>query len=102
MDRDNAKTKTIDIKKLEQSIDKTLPMIRNNVILALNKQIENGIKSESFHGQKEYFQNAILLAELNERLGNKKMNKLIDILNTKTSFIIVAAVCTATLVYIFR
>ena len=91
--------KTIDIKKLEQNIDKTLPMIRNNVILALNKQVENGIKTN----QQEYFKNAILLADLNEKLGNKKkMNKLIDILNTKTSFIIVAALCTAALVYIFN
>ena len=77
MDRDNAKTKTIDIKKLEQSIDKTLPMIRNNVILALNKQIENGIKSESFHGQKEYFQNAILLAELNERYSAEHIKQFV-------------------------
>ena len=90
--------KTIDIKKLEQNIDKTLPMIRNNVILALNKQVEIGIKTN----QQEYFKNAILLADLNEKLGNKKMNKLIDILNTKTSFIIVAALCTAALVYIFN
>lgn len=102
MDRDNAKTKTIDIKKLEQNIDKTLPMIRNNVILALNKQVENGIKSQNPDVQTEYFQNAILLADLNEKLGNKKMNKLIDILNTKTSFIVVAALCTAALVYVFR
>lgn len=93
--------KTIDIKKLEQNIDKTLPMIRNNVILALNKQVENGIKSQNPDMQTEYFQNAILLADLNEKLGNKKMNKLVDILNTKTSFIIVAALCAASLVYIF-
>lgn len=94
--------KTIDIKKLEQSIDKTLPMIRNNVVIALNRQVENGMRTESIQGQKEYFQNAILLAELNEKLGNKKMNKLVDILNTKTSFIVVAALCVAALTYIFN
>lgn len=92
---------TLDSKKINENCEKTVPLIKNNILIGINRSIDAGMKEINSSCQKEHYQNALLLATLHENLGNKKM-KLVDILNTKTSFIIVAALCTASLVYIFR
>lgn len=94
--------KTLDSKKIEENCEKTIPLIRNNILIGINRSLDAGMTEINPSNQKEYYQNALILANLHENLGNKKMNKLVDILNTKTSFIIVAALCAASLVYIFN
>lgn len=94
--------KTLDSKKIEENCEKTIPLIRNNILIGINRSLDAGMTEVNQSNQKEHYQNALILANLHRNLGNKKMNKLVDILNTKTSFIIVAALCAASLVYIFN
>lgn len=92
---------TLNSKIISKNCEKTVPLIKNNILIGINRSLDAGMKNMNPHQQKEHYQNALLLSTLHENLGNKKM-KLVDILNTKTSFIVVAALCTASLVYIFN
>lgn len=94
--------KILDSNTIKENCEKTIPLIKNNILIGINRSLSAGLKEFNPENQKEHYQNALLLTNIHENLGNKKMNKLVDILNTKTSFIIVAALCAASLVYIFN